>query len=202
MIGRFFVISFLSFFISFSGLAQNCSFSIEGHVIDEGTGFPLSHANVIIQELSFGASTDDRGIFLFENVCEGEYHLILSHIGCAPQKIHLDLSQDTVLYAVFTHTAVSLDDVVVTGQKSTQSIQSNLSVNRQIIEDNANQNLTDLLENETGVHAIRNGSGISKPVVHGLYGNRLVILITVLRKVDNNGGMTIVQRSIHSRRIR
>jgi iron complex outermembrane receptor protein len=172
---KFLVVFFVAF-ISFDGLAQDCSLTIEGHVIDEGTGLPLSRANVIIQELSFGASTDNGGIFLFENVCEGDYHLILSHIGCAPQKVHLDLTKDTILYVVFSHTAVSLDDVVVTGRKSEQSIQSNLSVNRQVIEDNANQNLTDLLENETGVHAIKNGSGISKPVVHGMYGNRLVIL--------------------------
>lgn len=156
--------------------AQGCDISIEGYVIDEGTGLPLSHANVIIQELSFGASTDERGVFLFEQVCEGEYHLILSHIGCAPQKMHLDLTRDTLLYVVFSHTSISLDDVVVTGTKNNMNTQANLSVNRQIIEDNASQNISSLLENETGVHLIKNGSGIAKPIVHGMYGNRLVIL--------------------------
>ena len=166
----------LSFVLVNGATAQGCDISIEGYVIDEGTGLPLSNANVIIQELSFGASTDERGVFLFEKVCEGEYHLILSHIGCAPQKMHLDLIQDTVLYVVFSHTPISLDDVVVTGKKNNLNTQSNLSVNRQIIEDNANQNISSLLENETGVHLIKNGSGIAKPVVHGMYGNRLVIL--------------------------
>lgn len=176
MVLRFFVFSILSFFIAFVSQAQNCTYSIEGHVIDESTGLSLSHANVIIQELSFGASTDDNGVFLFEGLCEGEYHIILSHIGCAPQKMHLDLTQDTVLYAVFYHTAISLDDVVVLGNKNIQSTQSNTSVNRQVIEDNASKNLSGILQNEVGVHIIRNGSGISKPIVHGLYGNRLVIL--------------------------
>ena len=163
-------------FSVFSGNAQNCDISIEGHVIDEGTGLPLSHANVIIQELSFGASTDAQGMFLFDNVCEGHYHLILSHIGCAPQKLHVDLVRDTVLYVVFSHTTISIDDVVVTGKKDNLNTQSSLSVNRQVIEDNVNGNLSNLLENETGVSIIKNGSGISKPVVHGMYGNRLVIL--------------------------
>jgi iron complex outermembrane receptor protein len=172
LLGAFFVIVVCSNRVP----AQDCNISIEGYVIDEGTGLPLSHANVVIQELSFGASTDDRGVFLFEKLCEGEYHLILSHIGCAPQKMHLDLIQDTVLYAVFRHTPVSLDDVVVMGKKNNLSTQSNLSVNRQVIEDNANQNISKLLENETGVHLIKNGSGIAKPVVHGMYGNRLIIL--------------------------
>ncbi|NNF22616.1 MAG: TonB-dependent receptor, partial [Saprospiraceae bacterium] len=42
--------------------------------------------------------------------------------------------------------------------------------------DNTNENLSALLENETGVQILRNGSGIAKPVVHGMYGNRLTIL--------------------------
>ena len=176
MIIRFLGAFLIMFCLCDDPVAQSCDISIEGYVIDEGTGLPLSHANVIIQELSFGASTDDGGIFLFDKLCEGEYHLILSHIGCAPQKMHLDLTQDTTLYVVFSHTSISLDDVVVTGKKSSLNTQSNLSVNRQIIEDNANQNISSLLENETGVHLIKNGSGISKPVVHGMYGNRLVIL--------------------------
>jgi iron complex outermembrane receptor protein len=176
MIFRFFAFIVLNFFLVFEGETQDCTFSIEGYVIDEGTGLPLSHANVLIQELSFGGSTDSKGVFLFENLCEGEYHLILSHIGCTPQKMHVELTQDTVIYVVFTHTAISLDNVVVTGKKSIQSTESNISIKRQNIEDNANRNLSGLLENEVGVHSIKNGSGISKPVVHGLYGNRLAIL--------------------------
>jgi iron complex outermembrane receptor protein len=170
------LVVFLVAFISFDGLAQDCNLTIEGHVIDEGTGLPLSHANVIIQEMSFGGSTNDQGTFLFEKICPGHYHIILSHIGCEPQKMHIDLLRDTVLYVVFSHTAVALDDVVVTGKKDILGSQSSLSINRQVIEDNANQNLSSLLENEVGVHIIKNGSGISKPVVHGMYGNRLVIL--------------------------
>jgi len=176
MILRFLGAFFLSLVLSNGLIAQGCDISIEGYVIDEGTGLPLSHANVIIQELSFGASTDERGVFLFEKICPGHYHIILSHIGCAPQKMHLDLIQDTVLYSVFSHTPISLDDVIVTGRKNNLNTQSSQSVNRQVIEDNANENISSLLENETGVHLIKNGSGISKPVVHGMYGNRLIIL--------------------------
>ncbi len=169
------LVVFFVVFNSFDGLAQDCNLTIEGHVIDEGTGLPLSHANVIIQEMSFGGSTNDQGTFLFEKICPGHYHIILSHIGCEPQKLHIDFTKDTVLYVIFSHTAVALDDVIVKGKKE-QNTQPNLSVNRQVIEDNANQSLSELLENETGVHAIKNGSGISKPIIHGLYGNRLIIL--------------------------
>ncbi|MFT4667489.1 MAG: iron complex outermembrane receptor protein [Polaribacter sp.] len=176
MFSKKLILPILLFFVTLSAQSQDCKLSVTGEVVDEVSGFPLSYVNVIIQELSRGMTTDESGHFLFEDICEGEYHLILSHIGCAPIKIHLDLFRDTLLNIAFPHTATSLDDIVVKGKKNNHSNQSNLSVNRQAIEDNANQNLSGLLEKETGVHLIKNGSGISKPVVHGLYGNRLVIL--------------------------
>ena len=61
------------------------------------------------------------------------------------------------------------------GEKNDYANQANLSVNRKVIEDKGNQGLSGILENETGVHLLKNGTGISKPVVHGLFGNRLII---------------------------
>lgn len=168
------IIAFI--FVSVKSNAQNCNLSIKGHVIDETTEMPLLFVNIFIQEISKGTSTDDKGDFLFENICTGEYHLLFSHIGCETQKMHLDLSSDTTITILLSHTPTSLGTIVIEGKREELTNQPSLSVNRQAIEDNANQNLSGLLENEAGVHLLKTGSGISKPVVHGLYGNRLSIL--------------------------
>ena len=39
-----------------------------------------------------------------------------------------------------------------------------------------NKNLADVLATVSGVSVLKNGSGISKPIIHGLYGNRVTIL--------------------------
>ncbi len=54
--------------------------------------------------------------------------------------------------------------------------ESNVSIYRNQIVGNINKNFSRILENESGISLIKNGSNISKPVVHGLYGNRLLIL--------------------------
>ena len=159
-----------------SCFAQNCNLSIEGHIFDEASGFPLSYVNIYIQETASGTTTDDDGNFTLEGVCVGEYHFIISHIGCEAEEFHLVLSQDTSLNIALAHNASSLGTVIVEAKKKEFANQASLSINRQNIEDNTNKNLASLLENEAGVHLIKNGSGISKPVVHGLYGNRLTIL--------------------------
>lgn len=155
---------------------NNCSLSIEGQVIDEATNQPLSYVNVIIQDLTHSTTTDDDGYFKFNNICEGDFHFIFSHIGCEPEEFHVDITQDTSLTIVLSHSSTSLESVTISGKKENLNNQSYLSVNRKTIEDNSNQNLSTLIEKEAGVHLIKNGSGIAKPIVHGLYGNRLTIL--------------------------
>ena len=156
--------------------SQECSFSIEGQVFDEASELPLPYVNVFLQELSTGTTSDEEGKFFLDSICAGHYHLIFSHIGCEAHKFHVDLESDTLFHIVLSHTETSLGDVIVSGKRDNFNNQSNTLVNRKDIEDNANENLSGLLENEAGVHLIQNGSGISKPVVHGLYGNRLTIL--------------------------
>ena len=156
--------------------SQECDLTIMGNVYDEASESPLSYVTIFIQETQEGAVTDDDGNFVFELVCPGEYHFIFSHIGCEGKKFHFHIDQDTTLNIALSHSSTILGTVVVDGKKNNFGEQANSSVNRQSIEDNTNQNISGILENETGVHLIKNGNGISKPVVHGLYGNRLSIL--------------------------
>jgi iron complex outermembrane recepter protein len=156
--------------------AQNCNITIRGYVLDEASGLPLPYATVILQETINGTKTGDNGYFALTDICAGSYHLLCSYMGSESLKIHLEVDKDTVLKISLQHTSIPLEAAVVNGKKSNFSNQPTVSVNRQDIEDNTNLNLSGLIENETGVHLIKNGSGISKPVVHGLYGNRLIIL--------------------------
>ena len=160
----------------FYGQAQDCNFTLSGNVFDETSLTPLSYVHIHIQEDNKHAITDNQGNFTVEGLCPGHYHLQLSHIGCQTKRVHLDFSQDTIIRISLPHTASLLGTVVVTGQSENNIDQAKLSIDRKSLEDNSNKNLAGLLENEAGVHIIKNGSGISKPVVHGLYGNRLIIL--------------------------
>ncbi len=163
-------------FISINVNGQDCEYSVKGYVFDETSQSALAYVNVFIQETQTGTTTDDGGKFILNNVCAGHYHFIISHIGCEDEKFHFDIFKDTIINIGLSHTPTSLGTVIIAGKKNDFYNQANLYVKRNIIEDNSNHNLSGLLENETGVHLIKNGSGISKPVVQGLYGNRLAIL--------------------------
>jgi len=170
---------FTVFFLLFATLhsyGQDCNITLNGTVIDEATKLPLSFVNVLLQELGQGTTTDEEGHFLLNEICAGEYHLLLSHIGCEAEEIPFFITKDTTLIVVLEHTAISLAHVVVEAKKNNYDNQASMTVTRQTIEDNTNKNLSGLLENQTGVSILKNGSGIGKPIVHGSYGNRLPIL--------------------------
>ena len=168
---------FLSFLILYcsSTLGQDCKFSIKGSSLDESTKLPLSFVNVYVQEISNGTTSDINGVFTIDNICPGEYHLIFSHIGCDPKIILIDLKKDTTLSIQMPHTV--LGTVVIEGELTSNiDFQSSSSLSRTTIENNSNKSLGGLIENESGVNLMKNGSGISKPIVHGLYGNRLKVI--------------------------
>ncbi len=176
---------FLTFFAS---AQEQCSLSINGTVIDEYTDTPLSFVNVTIQEINQGVSTDEDGTFFINNLCPGHYHLSISHIGCDPKLIHLDLDQDTTLHLFLAHTPVSLDGVVIAGKSGAKNIQAKSTIGKQLIEDNIDSNVSELLERETGVTSLKNGNNVAKPVVHGLFGNRLTIMYNGVEQAGQQWG--------------
>lgn len=156
--------------------AQDCTLDVEGKVIDDASRAPLEFVNVFIQELSTGVVTDEQGSFFLSDICPGEYHVNISHIGCASQLLCIQIHGDTTLSILLDHSAHALETIVIEGTTNDLANQASESINRQVIEDNTNDNLSTLLETQTGVHLIKNGTSIAKPVVHGLFGNRLTIL--------------------------
>jgi iron complex outermembrane receptor protein len=156
--------------------AQNCNSAISGFVKDESTGISIPYANILVQELQLQAATDSLGFFNLESICIGEYHIVISHIGCETQELYLNISTDTSLTVLLDCNSLRLQEAAVTGQVGKATTQETESVNSRSIAQNSNKNLATMLENISGVSTIKTGSGIAKPVVHGLYGNRLTIL--------------------------
>lgn len=152
--------------------SQSKGIVLKGIVKDASLNTPLKNTRVIIVENKDDFTTNIKGEFSFLIPKAGEYHLTIAHIDCETKKIHLDISKDTFINVYLEHYHKNIEEITVKG--SSTSIADVISEKK--IEENANQNLSTLLENSSGVQSLRNGSGIAKPVVQGLYGNRLSIL--------------------------
>lgn len=70
-----------------------------------------------------------------------------------------------------------LEEVVVQGQKRPTSVNSvNTKINSITIEQNMGQSLASLLEKISGLSSIQTGVNTAKPVIHGMHGNRILIV--------------------------
>ena len=79
--------SILIVFMSIFSYAQNST--IKGKVIDKITNEPMLGANVIIENTSKGAITDNLGRFEIKEVKSSEI-LLISYVGYKSQKISVD----------------------------------------------------------------------------------------------------------------
>ncbi|MDA0973463.1 MAG: TonB-dependent receptor [Bacteroidetes bacterium] len=155
--------------------AQACSLVVGGQVLDASTNAPIPFANIYLKETKGGTVSDSIGRFSISDLCPGYVHMSVSHIGCDTEEVFLKLEHDTVLSIVLDHNHQMLHEVIVSGTFVKTSTQEMESLSEQQIASNSSKQLAGILEDMTGVSMLKNG-GISKPVVHGLYGNRLLIL--------------------------
>ena len=173
-----------------SGFAwgQSCFLQLDGQILDKGTRLPMSYATVQIIETGQGVITDDQGRFLFDHLCPGQYHIQIGHIGFEVERAFIDLSQNTTLSLSLDHHDEMLDEIVVHGENAESITQISHVLGAEKILYEANNNLADIAANITGVSVVKNGPGISKPVIHGLYGNRVTILNNGVRQAGQRWG--------------
>ncbi len=165
------------FFLSQLAFSQNCKINISGYVGDQFAKNPLELATIFVEETAKGAVVDTKGFFRLENLCAGNYHLRISHVSCESQRVFLKISQDTVISVFLAHHEEFLQEVAVSGEKiESPNTRTQNTIGLEQLQRESGKNLAQILENITGVNTIKTGSGIAKPIIHGLYGNRIAIL--------------------------
>lgn len=167
---------FLALLWSGSIFGQTCDLSISGFIRDAGTDEPLPFSSVLLEKDGVGEVADENGFFQLRGVCPGDYHLLVRHVGCEPERIFFSITQDTSLVIHLQHHTELIDEVIIHGSREENTTQVSNSISSEGIASGGDGNLGSLLDGLTGVSTLKNGSGIAKPVIHGLFGNRITIL--------------------------
>ncbi len=156
--------------------AQECNHIITGTVIEAESGKPIPFANVFIKDKGKGTISGGDGTFILNHMCGESYNLTVSFLGYETVEQVLKLNSDTELIIQLYKSTKKLNDVFVRAKVLSASQRESQQLNAQVISEDANLNLANMLESLPGVSTLKNGSGIAKPVVQGMYGNRLPIL--------------------------
>ena len=182
--------------------SQNpCDRSISGKIIDNETNKPLS--DVIVRAISdsqvygnrFIYSTSDKfsisgenGKFLIEDLCPEEDSLVFSRIGYRDSLISIEGDFWNVS---LTETSVELESVLISDEREKVSGTQTMSRQSINLEDRVvdrTSSLASIASEVDGVTFISTGSNVERPVIHGLYGNRVLVLNNYIKHGFQNWG--------------
>ncbi len=175
--------------LSTVNIRAQCELTITGWVTDHHNDESLEYANVLIRESGQGSTSDSTGYFEIGGICPGEYHVTVSHIGCTPEEVLIRISKDTSITVYLEHHSEMIHEVIVEGKSSLNShTEEKKEISEVQIRQNTGLSLAELSATISGVSSLKNGSGLAKPVIHGLYGNRVVVLNQGMQQAGQQWG--------------
>ena len=170
-------------------VAQNCNLQISGKVVEQSTDTPLPFVSIYVEETESGTTTDSSGEFTLHGLCPRDYHIQFSHIGCEKIELYINVNSDTIIFVSMAHHSELLNTIEVEGHLHDEAITQSLTVVPQNeLSENVGKPLAEIIESISGVSSLQNGSGISKPVIHGMFGNRVTILNNGLPQAGQQWG--------------
>ena len=172
----------------FSINAQN---SISGKVMNKENQ-PLLGVEVYVTQLHKGTSTDDSGQFTLQNLPSGSFKVTFSYLGYKTivKDISLNNSKE-VLKIVLEEAVFEVDEIIISTPFNKLQSDNVMKVERltaKAVQKSGATTLIQGLENIPGVSQISTGSGIGKPVIRGLSGNRVLVYTQGIRLENQQFG--------------
>ena len=176
----------LFLFLSATGYSQLCRYKLDGIVTDKQQ-LVIPGAIVRLPADSAAAATDTDGHFNITGLCPGTHTLICTYPGYTSFSIAVDISSD--VHLKITLSANELGEVTVNGKRLSEihsATQTELS--GKYLLQTRGQSLGESLKELPGLNSIQTGPSLSKPVIHGLHSNRVLIMNDGVRQEGQQWG--------------
>ncbi|MEP6712083.1 MAG: TonB-dependent receptor [Ferruginibacter sp.] len=175
--------------IAVMAIGQSCTIKLSGKITDRYTKEALQGSVIRISTVNVNSLAQKDGSFLLSNICAGTYSITVTHINCDTIHLSIDITKDTVINFVLPHHAKDLKGVILNSEKR-RDINTVAKSEMKAVElfQQAGQSLGETLKSLPGLNSIQTGPTISKPVIHGLHSNRLLILNNGIRQEGQQWG--------------
>ncbi|MCB0793694.1 MAG: TonB-dependent receptor [Flavobacteriales bacterium] len=166
-----------------------CDLVLSGRVLDEHDRTPLSFADLVVGDGRKGATADAQGRFRIEGLCPGALRLRVTHVGCEMQEIQVEIRTDREITVFLEHHIHELEQFEVARERPDENVgHSRVEVDREQMDRSTGRSIAEMLNGITGVDMQQSGPTISKPVIRGLSGNRVLLLNQGIRQEDQQWG--------------
>lgn len=171
------------------GQNTHCLYSLKGQILDSHDGEPIPFASVYIKEVEKGMLSDSNGVFSLSNLCTGNYTLLVRHLNHKEHRVSINLKESMVKKIYMDCHSDTLHDVKIRSKRihwEDVSVVNKIQGKELFMASGSTLGKT--LEKVNGVYNLSSGANIQKPIIRGLYGNRIVILNNGIRQEGQQWG--------------
>ncbi len=182
----------LFFFISTTLIAQvkTCNFNYVGKLVYAENGEILPNIVVYLVEIEKKVQSNEKGEFAFSNLCHQTYTLEIQGIGLKKTQKKIHIHQNTFETIEIHSDTCTLNEVVINAnnEKVISSTYTVNSISNTNLDITRGESIGQTLKYVPGVNAIQTGPTIFKPMINGLYGNRIMLYNNGIRLESQNWG--------------
>lgn len=163
--------------------------TLAGKVIDENSQKGVPFANVVLIDYHHGTRCDEQGNFLFTGTFPERVVLKVSTFGYETKLI--EVQTDSLIIIALKEQHIDIEEVIVSASKNQLQRYNSTHVEMRsldVLNAIPMTNLGQSLELIPGVYNSSTGNGISKPVIRGLQGTRVVSLLNGVRIENQQWG--------------
>mgnify|MGYP006182186835 CR=1 FL=1 len=169
--------------------SQNCNYTFFGLVKDSQTKVLLPGTYIKLVEKKMQSVTDNEGHFHFENLCAGNYTLEISFLGYEKITRKITINKNLELSFSLSPDKSALNEVVITDKKIIETPTQTRSVLTGVnLELTKGASLGEALKKIPGLTSLQTGPSISKPAIHGMHSNRVLIYNAGVRQEGQQWG--------------
>lgn len=165
-----------------------CSYKLSGIVLDGETKEPLPGASIVVTETNAGAFTNEKGEFSLAGLCKGSYTLQINFVGFKSYAGKIFIQTDMVKTYILHADTCLLESVEIIVGTLQEEIQHAVEIKGKELDMTRGLSLGETLKEAPGVTVLQTGPSIFKPVIHGMYGNRVLILNNEVRMEGQQWG--------------
>ena len=187
---KLFLIYFFSLIVL--NVSGQCVGSIHGHLYEKNAKISLINVNVLLEEHKQIIQTDKQGEFLFSNICEGVYHLRFFQEGYDTLNLKVSVSKRNlhIHKDIFLSKSTDVLEVISIEASKEAAISTQIAqkISEQDWESARGKTLGEMLKSIAGVQTLNTGAGITKPMIHGLHSQRVLLLNNGVRQEGQQWG--------------
>jgi iron complex outermembrane receptor protein len=180
--------------ISTASSAQNtdsCTYEMKGLILDADTKEALPYVLVYIKGTPHTALSGINGEFHIKDLCNQTNQLIFSCLGYCDTTCH-NFHQDNRKPHIYLKKELNtLEEVTIVAKKLTERGTASIAqqtITQELLSADPTQTLASALSDIKGVTFTSKGNNVQLPVIHGLNGNRVLILNNGIKHGFQNWG--------------